>query len=496
MKKIAVVLLNLGGPDAPESVQPFLFNLFNDKAIIGAPQPVRWAIAKLISTRRAPVARAIYQHLGGKSPLLELTREQAEGLEAALGERSFGFAQDTDELREVPAFAGTTGNNPVDSSLLHDERGQQTEPLVAEGVRLIAEAVAKAGANKTSNEYKVFIAMRYWHPMTAETVAAVKEWGAEEVVLLPLYPQFSTTTTGSSFKLWEALAKKQGLRAVTHRVGCYPLEPGFVSAHARLLAERVREAAKAGPVRVLFSAHGLPQKIVDAGDPYQWQIEQTSAAIVAALEREQGVVAQSKLEGDPGVKPQDDGLKKSAGFPLAPEQQEEPVRSSWVHNEPGQETGPLVTEGLRPIAQASRPEQGRIEQPTSDSAHVDWSICYQSRVGPLQWLKPSTETAIAQAAGEGRGIVLVPVAFVSEHSETLVELDIEYRHLAEKAGVSTYLRVPALGVQAEFIAGLARVVRQAVSAGRESTTTDQLKRLCPAEFGKCVCMDMQPLAAA
>ena len=168
MTKTAVVLFNLGGPDSPEAVKPFLFNLFNDPAIIGAPTPIRWLIAKLISTRRAPVAREIYAHLGGKSPLLELTEAQADALTAAL--------------------SGLGG------------------------------------------EVKTFIAMRYWHPLTPETVGAVKAWGADKVVLLPLYPQYSTATTGSSVKAWENEAKRQGLGAETVTVCCYPTQPGMIEA--------------------------------------------------------------------------------------------------------------------------------------------------------------------------------------------------------------------------------------------------------------------------
>ena len=344
MKKIAVVLFNLGGPDKPESVQPFLFNLFNDKAIIGAPQPIRWLIAKLISTRRAPIAQEIYEFLGGKSPLLELTAEQAKALEYSLNK------------------------------------------------------------NSKDTQYKCFISMRYWHPMTAECVTQTKEWGADEAILLPLYPQFSTTTTGSSFKEWDAETAKQKLDIPTARIGCYPTMPEFVKSHANLIKATYEKAEKHGQPRILFSAHGLPQKIVDGGDPYQWQVEKTAAAII---------------------------------------------------------------------------EQLNIE-------NLDSVVCYQSKVGPLQWLTPSTETEIERAGKDGVPIVILPIAFVSEHSETLVELDIEYKELADEHGVIGYERVPALGTEKNYITALHQLC---ANARLNHTAAHTGNRLCPMEFGKCICMD-------
>jgi ferrochelatase len=347
-KKIAVVLLNLGGPDKTESVQPFLFNLFNDKAIIGAPQPIRWLIAKLISTRRAPIAQEIYEHLGGKSPLLELTQDQASALDSALN----GDSKDV--------------------------------------------------------EYKSFICMRYWHPMSEQSVREVKEWGADEIILLPLYPQFSTTTTGSSFEDWDKEAARQSLNVPTARIGCYPLQSDFITSHAKLIGETYHNAREKYdddiPLRILFSAHGLPQKIVDGGDPYQWQVERTAEAVV---------------------------------------------------------------------------DQLAIED-------LDYTVCYQSKVGPLKWLEPSTETEIERAAKEGVAILIVPVAFVSEHSETLVELDIEYREMADELGIKGYERVPALGAEEHYIAALAEICRNAKT---EHTAADTGGRLCPPEFTKCPCRE-------
>ena len=187
MRKIAVVLFNLGGPDRPDAVKPFLFNLFNDRAMIGAPGPLRWLLAKLISNRRAPVAREIYGRIGGRSPLLELTMAQKEALAAALSD-------------------------------LGDEGGDERD------------------------EVRLFVSMRYWHPMSDEVAPAVAAYGPDEVVLLPLYPQFSRTTTGSSLDDWRRTAGAAGLRAPTRAICCYPTAPGYIRAQAGLVRDAIARA--------------------------------------------------------------------------------------------------------------------------------------------------------------------------------------------------------------------------------------------------------------
>ncbi len=314
MPRRAIVLMNLGGPDSPQAVRPFLINLFSDPAIISLPLPLRWLLARLIAWRRAETARDIYDHLGGGSPLLANTEEQARVIESVLG-------RDT----------------------------------------------------------RCFIAMRYWHPLTPETVAAVKAWQPDEVVCLPLYPQFSTTTTASSLAAWRREAIRQGLDCPMHAVPPYPTAPGFIAALAGLIEPVLEEAEKSHKIRLLLSAHGLPLKIVRAGDPYPEQIEQTAAAVVAALYR-------------PGL---------------------------------------------------------------------DSVVCYQSRVGPLAWLGPATDDEIRRAGAEGVALVVAPISFVSEHSETLVELDRDYRRLAEACGVPAYHRVPTVSTDPRFIAALVALVEAA-----------------------------------
>jgi protoporphyrin/coproporphyrin ferrochelatase len=333
-EKIAVVLFNLGGPDGPDDVQPFLKNLFSDPAIIRSPAPVRWFVARLISKSRAASARANYAHMGGGSPLMPETRKQAAALDAELAKR------------------GRTA--------------------------------------------KTFIAMRYWKPYAAEAVREVRAWGADKVVLLPLYPQFSSTTTASSLKSWKEAGGPAGVA-----VCCYPDGEAFIAAHARKLIETWEAAGRPANVRCLLSAHGLPEVVVKGGDPYQWQVELTA----------------SKLK------------------PLLP--------AEW-----------------------------EIE------------ICYQSRVGPLKWIGPATDDSIKKAAADGKAILLSPIAFVSEHIETLVELDIEYRHLADGLGVKQYMRAPALGVDAGFIGTLADLVEDA--AGDTLPVRSSCGgRICPANWKDC-----------
>jgi ferrochelatase len=240
--------------------------------------------------------------------------------------------------------------------------------------------------------------MRYWHPMSDEVAIEVASYRPERIVLLPLYPQFSTTTTASSLADWRRAAAAVGIAVPTAAVCCYPTSPGLIAAHARLLREGLARAG--GRARVLFSAHGLPETVIRRGDPYQSQVEATARAVVEAL-----------------------------GAP-----------------------------------------------------DLDWTVCYQSRVGPLKWIGPPTQSEIRRAGAEGIAVVLAPIAFVCEHSETLVELDVTCADLARACGVPTYVRVPALGVAEEFIVGLAGIVREARA---EPIAAGTGGRFCAAGFARC-----------
>jgi ferrochelatase len=339
--KTAIVLFNLGGPDSPDAIAPFLRNLFNDPAIIRVPPFIRPFLARTIARAREAPARENYALLGGRSPLLELTEAQARALESALPEL----------------------------------------------------------------DARCFVAMRYWHPFSAAAAAAIRAWNPDRLVLLPLYPQFSTTTTGSSLADWREAAVRAGLALPVSAICCYHDDPGFIAATAAILRRHHDEARAAlDPavgLRLLFSAHGLPEPIIRAGDPYQFQVERTVAALRAAA-------------------------------------------------------------GL---------------------AAADSVICYQSRATPQRWIGPSTDAEVERAGADGVAVLVVPVAFVSEHSETLVELDVEYRHLAGKHGVKGYFRVPTQGTDPDFIAALAALVRRALARGsglcRAATPCPAAHRDCP-----------------
>ena len=341
MKK-AVILFNLGGPDKLESVEPFLFNLFNDPAILNLPSFFRFPLAKLIANRRAPTAKKIYNELGGSSPILQLTQEQAKALELKL--------------------------NKDDSSC----------------------------------DYKCFIVMRCWHPRAENVLKEVSDYNPDEIILMPLYPQYSAATSGSSIKEWNDVCKKNNFKIKTSTICCYPTDENFIEAHKDEIMKKIKNLNN---FKLIFSAHGLPEKNIKKGDPYQWQVEQSVNKIIESL---------------------------------------------------------------------------KIKD-------LDWILSYQSRVGPLKWIGPSTEEIIIENSKLGKHIVLVPIAFVSEHSETLVELDIEYKELADKNGCKNYSRIPALGTNKNYIASMSNLIINK----EDNNLNGKLfppKIKCPNNFKKCPCL--------
>ncbi|NSM56542.1 ferrochelatase [Wolbachia endosymbiont of Atemnus politus] len=303
--KRAIVLFNLGGPNSLSAVRPFLFNLFYDKRIINLPNPLRFLLAKFISAKRENTACKIYEQIGGKSPILENTKAQAETLERTLNENQY-------------------------------------------------------------HEYRVFVCMRYWHPFADEVVKSVKQFDPDEVVLLPLYPQYSTTTTLSSVENWQKNTKKHDLKCNIKTIYHYYDNQDFIEAHANLITKYYKLASRIDKPRVLFSAHSLPLSVIEKGDPYALQVEETVKLIVERL----------------------------------------------------------------------------------NIKNLDWVICYQSKIGPVKWLEPSTERELLRAKVDGMPVVLSPISFVSEHSETLVELDMEYKAIIKDG---YYFRVPTLGTDSLFI---------------------------------------------
>jgi len=344
MKK-AIILFNLGGPDKLENVEPFLFNLFNDPAILNLPTILRYPLAKLISNRRAPVAKKIYAELGGSSPILKLTKEQSNALEIKLNQ------------------------------------------------------------TQKEDEYKCFIIMRCWNPRAKDVIKDVQLYDPDEVVLMPLYPQYSAATSGSSIKEWKDVCKKKNYQVKTSTICCYPTDQNFINAHTKEIIKKIKDLKD---FKLIFSAHGLPEKNIKRGDPYQWQVEQSVKKIVERLNDE----------------------------------------------------------------------------------NLDWILSYQSRVGPLKWIGPSTEDTIIENSKIGKHIVLVPIAFVSEHSETLVELDIEYKEIADANGCKNYTRVPALGINEDFIKAMSElIIKKNEYKFNENLYPPMVQ--CPSKFKKCPCLNYE-----
>lgn len=324
MGRVGVLLLNLGGPDRLEDVRPFLFNLFSDPEIIRLPFPwLQKPLAWVIATRRVKTSQENYRQIGGGSPLRRITEAQALALQQHLQQK------------------GT--------------------------------------------EAQVYIGMRYWHPFTEEAIARIKRDRIEKLVILPLYPQFSISTSGSSFRLLEKLWKEDpSLAEIEHTaIPSWYQRPGYLQAMAQLITQELDQCANPDEVHLFFSAHGVPVSyVVEAGDPYQEEIEHCTELIMKTL------------------------------------------------NRPNPHT-----------------------------------LAYQSRVGPVEWLKPYTEDAIPALAAQGvKDLLVVPISFVSEHIETLQEIDMEYRELAEESGIENFHRTPALDTHPIFINDLADLVLEALHA--------------------------------
>lgn len=324
--RVGVMLLNLGGPEKLEDVYLFLYNLFADPEIIRLPFPfLQKPIASLIAASRAPISQENYRMIGGGSPLRQITEEQGENIENVLQRHG------------------------VDA--------------------------------------KVYVAMRYWHPYTEEAIAQIKQDGITRLVVLPLYPQYSISTSGSSIKqldaLWENDPELQAIERIT--IKSWYERTGYIRAMNQLIDAKLQDFAEPENVHIFFSAHGVPVKYVTKyGDPYQSEMENCV-----------------------------DGIMKS-------------LRRDYQRY----------------------------------NAHT---LAYQSRVGPVEWLQPYTEEAIKNLAKRGvNDLLVVPISFVSEHIETLQEIDIEYREVAEEAGIHNFDRVPALNSHPIFINDLAELVMESL----------------------------------
>lgn len=315
-RKIGVVLFQLGGPDSLDAIEPFLYNLFCDPDIIDFPfaRIARQPLARLISTTRARHVRHHYAEIGGRSPILEFTRRQARALEAEL-------------QRDYDA--------------------------------------------------RVVVAMRYWHPFTTEAIRELEAHAPEEVVLLPLYPQYSRTTTGSSLNEWKRAFQPNGWNPRVHALHDFHADAGYICAQVDAIRESLAAFDNPAEVDMVFSAHSVPAAVIEAGDPYQRQIERT-------------------------------------------------VELVW-------------SQGRWP---------GRRH------------LCYQSKVGASKWLQPSMHATLQRLAAQGRRrLLVVPISFVSDHVETLHEIDIEHRAQARALGIQEFRLVPGLNDTSRFIGVLASLVR-------------------------------------
>jgi len=316
MNKTAIVLLNLGGPDSLETVQPFLENLFNDRDIFKL--PFQKSLAAFISKRRAPKVQKEYELIGGKSPIGMWTEKQRLMLE--------------NKLREI---------NP---------------------------------------DADVYIAMRYWKPLTDETAAIIEKKGYDKIIMLPLYPHFSVSTTGSSFNEWKRWYT--GSSEKVEYINSYQVHPLYIKAINQRIDEtllRFPEGARKD-VQLVFSAHGTPVSYVKKGDPYSYQIKETVEAVMK-------------------------------------------------------------------------------DRNNSHPYHQ----CFQSKVGPAKWLEPATDVMIAELAAKGKKhLLIIPISFVSDHVETLFELDIEYRHVADNVGIENYIVMDGLNDSDLFVEALKEIVKDKV----------------------------------
>ena len=318
-RKIGVVLFQLGGPDSLDAIEPFLYNLFSDPDIIDFPfaRIARQPLARLIASTRARHVRNHYAEIGGRSPILEFTRCQARALEAEL---------------------------------------------------------------QSDFDARVVVAMRYSPPFTVEAIRELEAHAPDEIVLLPLYPQYSRTTTGSSLNEWRRRFQPNGWNPRVHAVTGFHDDAGYIETLVEWIDESLATFDNPAEVDMVFSAHSVPMAVIEAGDPYQRQIERTVEL----------VWSQGRWPG-------------------------------WRH------------------------------------------LCYQSKVGASKWLQPSMHVTLKRVAERGsRGVLVIPISFVSDHVETLHEIDIEHRAQAMALGIKEYRMAPGLNDAPRFIGVLSELVRRCV----------------------------------
>ncbi|MDQ7787126.1 MAG: ferrochelatase [Thermodesulfovibrionales bacterium] len=332
---IGVVFLNLGGPDSLQAVGPFLYNLFSDRQIIRlGPSFLQKPLAWLISSVRSGKTENLYRMIGGKSPILEITSAQAKALEESLNQNSSPTAPPP--RREKSSKAATDVN------------------------------------------YKVFIAMRYWHPFTEDVIPVIHNTGIRKLIALCLYPHYSIATSGSSLSKFREVISQYPIEFFT--IAEWYDHPLYIESLIDVIQKGIQSfgSESAHDIHVLFSAHSLPQKFIDQGDPY-------------------------------------------------------------------------VAHTMKTIGEITK----RIS--------MQWHLSYQSKSGPVQWLEPSTEAKLEELSGKGvKNILMVPISFVSDHIETLYEIDILYANLATKLGMTLH-RAASLNTNPLFIEALRDMVMKSVT---------------------------------
>jgi ferrochelatase len=322
-ERIGVLLFNLGGPESLEQVRPFLYNIFSDPDIIRLPwRALQKPLAWLISTQRHKKSSGYYEKIGGGSPLRKITDQQARALETL---------------------------------------------LESDGISA-----------------RIYVGMRYWEPFIENALERIRQDGIKRLVVLPLYPQYSISTTGSSLNRMNALLDADARSELTISViENWHDDPGYIGALSATISSELAKFPAVDPTRtrIVFSAHSVPVSYIEQGDPYLDQIRETVRLVMDRL-------------GD----------------------------------------------------------------------HLPHCLSFQSKVGPAKWLGPSTDQTIRSLARDGVSqLLLVPVSFVSEHIETLYELDFLYRGVADEAGITHYRRSAALNCSPDFIASLARLVRKSLN---------------------------------
>ena len=336
--QVAVVLFQLGGPDTLAAIEPFLYNLFSDPDIIDFPfaRLGRRPLAKLISTTRARKVQHHYAVIGGGSPIRRFTEQQARALELRLNEEG------------VPA--------------------------------------------------RCFVAMRYWHPLIAATAVEVEREQWDDIVLLPLYPQYSSTTTGSSLNEWQRCHRKNGVGV--HTVREFHTHATYLDALVERVQQTLARFREPESAHLVFSAHSVPMSVIERGDPYQRQIEETVRRVME--------------------------------------------RGGWKNRH---------------------------------------RLCYQSKVGASRWLQPSLRETIRHLAEQkSAAVCVVPISFVSDHVETLGEIDHEAREQAGRLGIAQFEMVPGLNDSPRFIAALGELVVQSLqNAKLEMQKEDLEPRLVAAD---------------